>query len=184
MSRAKEVQILIVDVNPSMGGDFKTAKEAMLMHVQQKIIQAPKTEMGLVCVGTEVTYSDLQDDGYDNIFVKRGIKQVGVDLLQEIEGLEEGVDEGDCKWCFGHPLPALDHTIPSFSRQGLCTHAFSRADLDALVVAADMIHKHCEKKAFEKSIVLVTNFQLAGKDADEIDSITAGLRTQNIALTI
>lgn len=53
MSRAKEVQILIVDVNPSMGGDFKTAKEAMLMHVQQKIIQAPKTEMGLVCVGTE-----------------------------------------------------------------------------------------------------------------------------------
>lgn len=152
MSRAKEVQILIVDVNPSMGGDFKTAKEAMLMHVQQKIIQAPKTEMGLVCVGTEVTYSDLQDDGYDNIFVKRGIKQVGVDLLQEIEGLEEGVDEGDY--------------------------------LDALVVAADMIHKHCEKKAFEKSIVLVTNFQLAGKDADEIDSITAGLRTQNIALTI
>ncbi len=57
MSRAKEVQVLVFDVNPSMGKNLKSAKEALLMHVQQKMIQTPKTEIGLLCVGDSCAFS-------------------------------------------------------------------------------------------------------------------------------
>mmetsp|Transcript_7004 Transcript_7004/g.13932 ORF Transcript_7004/g.13932 Transcript_7004/m.13932 type:complete len:711 (+) Transcript_7004:179-2311(+) len=152
MARVKEVQVLIIDVNPSMGINLKYAKEAMLAHVQQKMIQAPKTEIGLLLVGTDLTYNYLQDDGYENMFMKQEIQQCSLELLKEINQIEPGVDEGDY--------------------------------LDALVVAADMIYKKCEKKTFEKSIVIVTNFALKQKDIGQIDSIAGALRSQDINLTI
>ena len=121
MSRSREVEVLILDINPSLGKQFNAAKDSLILHVQQKLVQMPsKSEIGMVIIGTPESTNNLAQTkgGYENICEIREISAVDVALMKTVNSLQLGIDAGD--W------------------------------LDAVVVAMDMIIRHCEKKKYEK----------------------------------
>jgi hypothetical protein len=97
MSRSREVEVLILDVNPSLDTHLKAAKESFVLHVQQKLIQMPtKSEIGLVLLGAADYSNNLSSNGgYENVCEYKPISLVDTELLKMIIGLEHGIDAGD-----------------------------------------------------------------------------------------
>jgi ATP-dependent DNA helicase 2 subunit 2 len=151
MSRSREVEVLILDTNPSIGDELNAAKDSLILHVQQKIVQMPsKSEIGLVAIGSADSDNNLalSKGGYENICEMRPITPVDIPLLKQLHSLEHGLDAGD--W------------------------------LDAVVVAMDMIIRHCEKKKYEKSIVMITNGGRPIQDVEQMDLIAQSCTDMNI----
>ncbi len=124
MSRSRESEVLILDTNPSLGTHLNAAKEAFVLHVQQKLIQMPtKSEIGLVLLGAADSNNNLAraagSGGYENVCEHKPISPVDTELVKKILELNHGIDAGD--W------------------------------LDAVVVAMDMIKRHCEGKNTKKA---------------------------------
>jgi hypothetical protein len=127
MSRSREAEVLILDTNPSLGTHLKAAKESFVLHVQQKLIQMP-------------TKSEI------------GLVLLGsADSNNNLAG--SGGYENVCEY---KPISPVDTELVKIllgSNQGIDAGDW----LDAVVVAMDMINRHCEGKKYEKSIIMITN---------------------------
>ena len=136
------MEVLILDINPSLGKQFNAAKDSLILHVQQKLVQMPsKSEIGMVIIGTPESTNILAQTkgGYENICEIREISAVDVALMKTVNSLQLGIDAGD--W------------------------------LDAVVVAMDMIIRHCEKKKYEKNIIMITSCSRSVLDEEQLEVI-------------
>jgi hypothetical protein len=152
MNRAKEVEVIILDISPAMDCHLQAAKDALLLRVQHKIEHLPlKSEVGMLFLGSRETNNSLcSDEDYLYIRECRPIQQVGADMYKTILRATHDVNAGD--W------------------------------LDAVIVAMDMIMNHCGQKKFEKRIVLITHGSTPVRDAEQIEVVAQALLDREIRL--
>ena len=149
---AKEVEVIILDISPTMGCHLQAAKDALLLRVQHKLVHLPlKSEVGMLLLGSRETDNSLCSEG-DYLYIRecRPIQQVGADMYKLILRVTHDVNAGD--W------------------------------LDAVIVAMDMILNHCGQRKFEKRIVLITNAATPVRDSDQIGAIAQALIEHDIRL--
>jgi hypothetical protein len=150
MNRAKEVEVIILDISPAMGSHLQAAKDALLLRVQHKLVHIPlKSEVGMLLLGSQTTDNSLCSDG-DYLYIRecRNIQQVGSDMYKMILRVTHDVNAGD--W------------------------------LDAIIVAMDMIMSHCGQKKFEKRIVLITHASTPVRDSEQIQVVAQALLDHGI----
>ena len=152
MSRQKEVEVVVLDISPSMGCYLQEAKNSLILRVQQKLIHMPlKCDFGMLVLGSSETRNTLySEEDYLYIHEKRSIQQIDADLFKLFLALNHEVDAGD--W------------------------------LDAVIVAMDMIITHCGQKKFEKRIIVVTNDSRQARDSGQIEDIGQALLDKGIHL--
>lgn len=93
------------------------------------------------------------EEGYDNITIIQPIKQT---LMTDLRYLR-------------------DEICPSKTNNGDA--------LSAIVIATEMIVRHCKKLKFQRKIVLVTD-GLGGMDGDDVTEITRKIKEEGIELVI
>jgi ATP-dependent DNA helicase 2 subunit 2 len=150
MNRAKEVEVIILDISPTMGCHLQAAKDALLLRVQHRLVYLPlKSEIGMLLLGSRETDNCLSSDG-DYLYIRecRPIQQVDADMYKMILRVTHDVSAGD--W------------------------------LDAVIVAMDMIMNHCGSRKFEKRIVLITNASRPVRDSDQIGEVAQALLDNDI----
>jgi hypothetical protein len=127
MSRSREAEVLILDTNPSLGTHLQAAKDSFVLHVQQKLIQMPTKS------------------------------EIGLVLLGAADSNNNLASSGGYEnVCEHKPISPVDTELVR-NILGL-NHGIDAGDwLDAVVVAMDMINRHCEGKKYEKSIIMITN---------------------------
>lgn len=110
--------------------------------------------MGVVALKADVSKNELDtEEEYENINVLQGIKQT---LMSDLHILR-------------------DELKPSRTNKGDA--------LSALVIAIQMITKHCKRLKFARKIVLVTN-AMTPMDTDDNDDIVKQIKDHNMQLTI
>ncbi len=152
MNRLKELEVIILDISPSMGCHLQAAKDALLLRVQHKLVYLPlKSEIGMLLLGSRETDNNLCSEG-DYLYIRecRPIQQVDADMYKMILRVTHDVDAGD--W------------------------------LDAVIVAMDMIMNHCGQRKFEKRIVLITNASKPVRDSDQFGAVSRALLDHDIRL--
>ncbi|CAE8742654.1 unnamed protein product [Polarella glacialis] len=150
--RSKDATVLVVDVGLSMretiasseeGGKITKADMAARLArnvLRQKLLFAPKHEVGLVLFGTSETSNDLQDDGYQNVVVARDrkIDAPDVDALRCLSQVPAGGVKSDA--------------------------------VNALIVALDLLIKRTKDLKYEKTIRLITDaMSVTPGDADILE---------------
>ncbi|KAA8894251.1 putative Ku family DNA helicase [Sphaerosporella brunnea] len=159
----KQATIYIVDVGKSMGQkrhfrqktDLEYALEYVWDRITTTISNGRKTDMiGVVGLRTDASDNHLaKEEGYENISILSPIQQF---LMSHVRELEESLH-------------------PSNTDEG--------DGIAALILAIDMIIKHCKKLKYKKNIVFVTN-GTGGFDTDDIHTVIDGFKEENINLTV
>lgn len=160
----KEATVFIVDVGKSMGekhdGREVTDLQWSMQYVWDKITTIVATGRktvyaGVVALNTDGADNELDaDESYDHISVRQPIAQI---LMPNIRDLYNAIK-------------------PSNTDSGDA--------ISALVVAIQMIEKHCKKLKYKRQIVLVTNGEGHIEADDTIEGIVQKIKAENIALTI
>ena len=161
----KEATVYIVDLSKSMskkhGGRDQTDLEWALLYVWDKITATVNTgrklaTLGVVGLGTDETILNNEqlegDESYEHISILQPISQI---LMREIRNLQ-------------------DQLVPSRTDHGDA--------VSAIVLAVDMIEKHCRHLQYIKKIILVTD----GKGAIDPDfgDIPDRIKKDNIEISI
>lgn len=74
---------------------------------------------------------------------------------------------------------AMVYTSPSLPKNSLLI----KQAISAIVIAIEMITKHCKKLKYKRKIVLVTDGR-GSMDADDMSQITAKFKTDQIELVV
>ncbi|KAI9736792.1 MAG: ATP-dependent DNA helicase II subunit 2 [Cirrosporium novae-zelandiae] len=158
----KEATVYIIDMGASMGkgrGETITLDWTM-QYVWDKITTTVSTGrktagMGVLGLRTDDTNNELSKDAdnYGNISV---LHDIGQFLLSDLKDLKEKIKVNDTD---------------------------SGDDISAIVIAIQMIAKHCRKLKFKKRIVLVTS-GVGGIDPDDIDGIIRKIQEDHIELVV
>ncbi|TID23988.1 ATP-dependent DNA helicase II subunit 2 [Venturia nashicola] len=159
----KEATVYIVDVGKSMGrknqGREQTDLDWALQYVWDKITTTVETArktagVGVVALRSDVSNNELDaEEGYENINVLQDIKQT---LMGDLHSLRDELK--------------LSRT--------------NKGDgIAAIVVAMQMITKHCKKLKFTRKIVLVTD-AMNPMDHDDNKDIVRQLKEDNIQLVV
>lgn len=133
----KEATVYVIDVAQSMGkthsGRSQSDLEWALQYVWDKISNTVFTgrktlQIGVVGLGTDKTSNGMQgDEGYDHISELQPIAQILMPQLQELPKLLR-------------PSKTDDRDV-----------------LSGIIIAVDMIMKHCKHLKYKKKIIVVTN---------------------------
>lgn len=162
----KEATVYIVDVGQSMGekrnGRTETDLQWSMRYVWDKIAASIATGRktifgGVVALHTDDTRNDLADaeeEGYDNITVLQPLQQT---LMPDVRKLN-------------------DLLTPSQTQDG--------DTISAIVVAMNMIDKHCKKLKYKRQIIMVTNGIGVMEADDTLKQIGKKLKDDDIALTV
>jgi ATP-dependent DNA helicase 2 subunit 2 len=159
----KEVTVYIVDVSRSMSKSHQGRQQSdldwALQYIFEKITTTVgtgrKTAMlGVVGLGTDRTQNQMsEEEGYKHISILQSISQILMPDLQRMPGLLK----------------------PSNTDDGDA--------LSAIIIAVDMIMKHCKNLKYSKKIVLVTN-GTGPIDDDDIESVAKEITNNGIDLVI
>lgn len=159
----KEASVFVIDLGQSMGckmhGRQQSDLDYSLQYVYDKIMNIVATGrktllVGLIGFRTDGTKNHMQnEDGYENITVMQPIQQM---LIPEIQR-----------------LPA--QLVPS--------HTDSGDALSAVILAVDMLHKHCRQLKYIKHLYLITN-GTGPLDADDLEATAAQIKQNDIRLTV
>jgi ATP-dependent DNA helicase 2 subunit 2 len=158
----KEATVYCIDLGKSMGktknGRDKSDLDWAMTYVWDKVTSImamgrKTTYQAIVAFKTDETNNELADDGFDNISV-----------LQELAALSL------------NDLQRLRHLIQP-------SHTDGGDAISAVVVAIQMIAKHCKKLKYKRRVILVTNGS-SPIDADDMDEIVSKLQEDNIELVI
>lgn len=153
--RPKDATVLLVDVGCAMreattvAGLVKISKTDVAVgmarsFMQQKLLFSPKHEVGIVLFGAKETKNDLQEDGYENVFVGRD----GTIAAPTIDALRYLTDAS--RICGGEESDAVN----------------------GLVVTLDLLIKRTREQKYRKSIYLITdNTSVAPGDEDILECV-------------
>ncbi|KAJ1561623.1 X-ray repair cross-complementing protein 5, partial [Nowakowskiella sp. JEL0078] len=161
----KKAEVFILDVAPSMRkvgfGEDKSyldqAKFVLFNFFNSKLVAEKKGDhTGLVLVGTDETNNDLAEDGQYEHISVYGKIDVATISL----------------------LKFVDQQLPESHSTGDV--------IDAIIVAADLIAKHCLHYKFEKKIYILTNAEspINREDPGQIIEIIDQVRNTGIAVDI
>ena len=159
----KEATIYVVDLARSMGqkrsGRSQSDLDWALQYVWDKITNTVFTgrktlQIGVLGFGTDVTSHDMQeDDSYRHISVLQPIAQI---LMPELQTLPNKLK----------PSKTDDRDV-----------------LSAVIIAVDMMMKHCKKLKYKKKIMVITN--ATGQiDDDDIESTANQFKHAEIELVV
>ncbi|RMD40818.1 hypothetical protein DV735_g4309, partial [Chaetothyriales sp. CBS 134920] len=158
----KEATVYVVDVSKSMGkshhGREQSDLDWALTYVWDKITTTVATgrktaQVGVIGLGTDETENEMMaDEAYNHISVLTPIQQI---LLPELQRLAKVLK-------------------PSKTDK--------RDALSAIIIAVDVIMKHCKHLKFKKKIVLVTNGRGRIEDAEDIESTAQQIKDNGIEL--
>ena len=159
----KEATVYIVDVGKSMGAkqpgrDVSNLDWAMV-YIWDKMttivaLERKTTFQAVLALRSDHSYNELMQDGsYENIYVLQELKALQRQDLKELQR----------------------QLVPSKSNQGDA--------IDAVVVAIDMITKHCKKLKYKRRIMLVTDGR-GHMDPDQIPDIAEKLKDEDIELIV
>ena len=159
----KEATVYIVDVGNSMGakrlGRDVSDLDWAMVYVWDKMttivaLERKTTFQAVLALGSDQSYNELMQDGsYENIYVLQELKALQRQDLKELRR----------------------QLVPSKANQGDA--------IDAVVVAIDMITKHCKKLKYKRRIILVTNGR-GHMDPDQIPDIAEKLKDEDIELVV
>ena len=161
----KEATIYIVDLSKSMnkkhGGRNQSDLDWALLYIWDRITATVSTgrktaTLGVVGLGTDVTVLNNdqleEDESYEHLSVLQPIAQI---LMPEIRELQ----------------------------QRLVTSSTDHGDaVSAIVLAVDMIEKHCKRNQWIKKIILVTDGK--GPIDPDLGDIPNKIKKDNIELTV
>lgn len=162
---SKEATVYIVDCGSTMGergnGREETNLDWALRYIYDRITTAVATNRktlvsGVIGLRTDETDNVLDsDDGYTNLTIFQPIEQILIPHLRKL-------------------------------RNKLATSSTEAGDaVSALVLAIQMITTYCRKLQYIRRIVLVTDARgVIEADQDDMDSIVAKLKEDNIELTV
>ena len=159
----KEATVYIVDVSRSMSKCHQGREESdldwSLQYVWDKITNTVATGrktalLGVVGLGTDRTQNQMSgEDAYNHISIIQSIAQITMEELR-------------------------------YMPQSLKTSNTDNRDaLSAVIIAVDMIMKHCKRLKFKKKIVLVTN-GTGPIDDDDIESVSKEIKDNDIELVV
>ncbi len=159
----KEATIYIVDVSRSMSKPHQGRQESdldwSLQYVWDKITNTVATGrktalLGVVGLGTDRTQNQMSDeDAYKHIGIIQSISQI---TMEELRRMPEALKT---------------------------SHTDDRDALSAVIIAVDMITKHCKRLKYTKKIVLVTNGS-GPIDDDDIESVAKEIKDNDIELVV
>ena len=159
----KEATVYIVDVSRSMSkchqGRVESDLEWSLQYVWDKITNTVATGrktalLGVVGLGTDGTKNNMSgEDAYSHISTIQPIAQV---TMEELRHLPESLKTSNTD---------------------------NRDALSAVIIAVDMIMKHCKRLKYTKKIVLVTN-GTGPIDDDDIESVAKEIKDNDIQLVV
>lgn len=159
----KEATVYIVDVGKSMGkkshGRNLSDLDWAMTYVWEKItstmaLDRKTAQLGVIGLRTDRTENELgTEDGFYNISV---IEEIGQMLLPGLKHLRQLVR-----------LSGTDHGDA----------------ISAIIVAIQMIAKHCKKLKWQRKIVLVTN-GTGSLDRDQVHEIARKIKLDDIELVI
>ncbi len=144
MARNAVASVLVLDVGSGMcaSPSFRVAKEAVSHLSQQKLLFAPKDDVGVVLCGSKATCNSCVVSGdYQHISVIREVLPCSVDLLQAV--LQVNNEVGGCAGDL----------------------------LDALVVAIDLLVDKYIGKAKKKHVFVITDAADPIRSARDVDVI-------------
>ncbi|XP_020219252.1 ATP-dependent DNA helicase 2 subunit KU80 isoform X1 [Cajanus cajan] len=97
MARNKEALLLLLDVGPSMHSVLPEIEKVCSLLVQKKLIYNKYDEVGIVLFGTEDTDNELTSEvgGYQHVVVLKDIKVVDGDIVEALQQLPRGKNDGD-----------------------------------------------------------------------------------------
>ncbi|OAP54514.1 hypothetical protein AYL99_10962 [Fonsecaea erecta] len=160
----KEVTIYIIDLARSMGkkhnGRDESDLEWALQWVYDKITNVVFTgrktlQVGVVGLGTAETDNEMQGDpSYRHISVLQPVSQI---LMAELQNLPKVLK----------PSNTDDRDV-----------------LSAVIIAVDMMMRHCKHLKYKKKIVVVTNATGSPIDDDDIESTAEQFKSNNIELAV
>lgn len=159
----KEATVYIVDMGRSMGEKRNKRKESDLdwamTYVWEKITSTVATDrktaqLGVIGLRTDRTENELDsEESFQNISMLQEIKQVQLPGLKEL-------------------------------RQKVVVSDTADGDaISAIVIAIQMITKHCKKLKYKRKIVLVTDGR-GSMDADDITQITEKIKADEVELVV
>jgi len=159
----RDATILLIDVGRSMSqpmapGIRLTRGDVALgvsrSFVQQKLLFAPKEEVGIVLFGAATTSNELQADGYENVFVARGglMDAPDIETLRFLEKAKAEAQESDA--------------------------------VNGLIVAIDLLIKRTEGKKYSRSIHLFTEAGSAVAGDEDLLSCGAQLESTHTKLKV
>ncbi len=160
----KEATIYLIDVSRSMGkkhsGRDQSDLDWALQYVWDKITNAVFTgrktlQIGVVGLGTDGTKNEMaaQDDSYKHISVLQPISQI---LMPELQALPKLLK----------PSKTDDRDV-----------------LSGIIIAVDVMMKHCRHLKYKKKIVVITN-ATGHIDADDIESTAEQFKNHDIELVL
>ncbi|KIV78563.1 hypothetical protein PV11_06207 [Exophiala sideris] len=159
----KEATVYLVDVARSMGKKHSNREQSdldwALKYFWDKITGIVATgrktlQVGIVGLGTDGTSNDMQeDDSYKHISVLQPIAQI---LMPELRSLPKMLK----------PSKTDDRDV-----------------LSGIIIAVDMIMKHCKHLKYKKRLVVITN-ATGHIDADDIESTAEQFKNNGIELVI
>ena len=159
----KEATVYIVDVARSMSKSNQSRDQSdldwALQYVWDKITNTVSTgrktaQIGVIGLGTDKTHNDMMaEEPYKHISVITPIQQI---LMPELQR-----------------LPTL--LVPS--------NTDTRDGLSAIIIAVDVIMKHCKHLKFRKKIILITN-GTGTIDDDDIDDTAQQIKDNGIELVV
>mmetsp|Transcript_88521 Transcript_88521/g.162265 ORF Transcript_88521/g.162265 Transcript_88521/m.162265 type:complete len:736 (+) Transcript_88521:1-2208(+) len=130
-----------------VSNDVKDAKAKVALSMarafmQQKLLFEPKHEVGIILFGASVTQNELQEDGYESVYVARS----GLVDIPDLEGMR------------------FFDVAPSGG-------AVSDA-VNGLIVALDMLNKRCGEKRYHRTVHLFTDSKsLQAGDPDMLECL-------------
>lgn len=159
----KEATVYVIDVAQSMGkkhsgrsqSDLDWALQFVWDKISNTVFTGRKTlQIGVVGLGTDKTSNGMQEDeSYDHISELQPIAQILMPQLQELPRVLK-------------PSKTEDRDV-----------------LSGIIIAVDMIMKHCRHLKYKKKIIVVTN--ATGQiDDDGIQATAEQFKTNGIELTV
>ncbi|KIW91049.1 uncharacterized protein Z519_07943 [Cladophialophora bantiana CBS 173.52] len=160
----KEATIYIIDVARSMGrkhnsriqSDLEWALQWVYDKITNVVFTGRKTlQVGVIGLGTDDTNNEMQgDSSYRHISVLQPVAQI---LQPELQNLPRALK----------PSNTDDRDV-----------------LSAIIIAVDMMMRHCRHLKYKKKIVVVTNATGSHIDDDDIESTAEQFKTNNIELVV
>ncbi|OQV05397.1 Ku70/Ku80 alpha/beta domain-containing protein [Cladophialophora immunda] len=160
----KEVTIYIVDLARSMGrkhngrdqSDLDWALQWVYDKITNVVFTGRKTlQVGVVGLGTDDTDNEMQGDpSYRHISVLQPVAQI---LMAELQNLPRLLK----------PSGTDDRDV-----------------LSAIIIAVDMMMRHCKHLKYKKKIVVITNATGSPIDDDDIESTAEQFKSNNIELVV
>lgn len=149
--------MIVLDVSSCMPADrFTLAKAVCSNLVQQKLIFAPRDELGLILAGTVNTLNRMNVSvpaRYHHLTVARPIGPPALDLYRHIDTARQ------------EPNSQMDM-------------------LEALFVAADAIYERTGDRRYQRRVFLISDVQPTVQRKEELTSLLAFYKKQNIQLVV